>query len=216
MSQSKNSKQHFDKPEQTEANESVQQCLLEFSKVKYQTSTKLQTNFSRFLTTWRSLRWLEVTTSSIWKTEQFPSTKDHRVPCPNPVWKNWRQNLNFSWAWEVVRTIPTGCRHFATYDAFKGYHQVELNPESRKLTTFHTPFGRYRYVSMAMGLSSAGDIFTTRYGDAFDYTIEILRCTEDTLIHSHTSDKLARKIREFIAACSEACMSRRLSPTNRK
>ena len=70
--------------------------------------------------------------------------------------------------WEVVRTIPTGCKHFATFDAFKGYHQVELDPESRKLTTFHTPFGRYRYVRLAMGLSSAGDVFTTRYGDAVD------------------------------------------------
>ncbi len=31
--------------------------------------------------------------------------------------------------WEVVRTIPTGCKHFATFDAFKGYHQVELDPD---------------------------------------------------------------------------------------
>jgi hypothetical protein len=108
---------------------------------------------------------------------------------------------------EVVKTIPTGCRHFATFDAFKGYHQVELDPESRKLTTFHTPFGRYRYARLAMGLSSAGDVFMTRYGDAVDYTIEGRRCTEDTLIHGHTSDKLARKAREFIAACSEASIT---------
>jgi hypothetical protein len=106
--------------------------------------------------------------------------------------------------WEVVRTIPTGCKHFATFDAFKGYHQVELDPESRKLTTFHTPFGRYRYVRLAMGLSSAGDVFTTRYGDAVDYTIEGRRCTEDTLLHGHTSDELAKKTRDFISACSEA------------
>jgi hypothetical protein len=106
--------------------------------------------------------------------------------------------------WEVVRTILTGCQHFATFNAFKGYHQVELDPESRKLTTFHTPFGRYRYVRLAMGLSSAGDVFTTRYGDAVNYTIEGRRCTEDTLLHGHTSDELARKTREFIAAFSEA------------
>jgi hypothetical protein len=56
--------------------------------------------------------------------------------------------------WEVVRTIPIGCRHFATLDAFKGYHQVELDPESRKLTTFHTPFGRYQYACLSMGLSA--------------------------------------------------------------
>ncbi len=46
------------------------------------------------------------------------------------------------------------------------HHQVELDPESRKLTTFHTPFGRYRYIGLVMGLRSAGNFFTTRYGDA--------------------------------------------------
>jgi hypothetical protein len=100
--------------------------------------------------------------------------------------------------WEVVRTIPTGCRHFATFDAFQSYHQVELDPESRKLITFHTPFGRYRYVRLAMGLRSAGNVF--RYGNTVDYTIEGRRCTEDTLLHDHSSDELARKTREFIAA----------------
>jgi hypothetical protein len=55
-----------------------------------------------------------------------------------------------------------------------------------------------------MGLSSAGDVFTTRYGDVVDYTIEGRRCTEDTLIHGHTSEKLARKMKDFVSACSEA------------
>jgi hypothetical protein len=70
--------------------------------------------------------------------------------------------------WKVVRTIPMVCRHFATFDAIKGYHQVELDTESRKLTSFQTPFGRYRYVRLAMGLSSAGDIFTTRNSDTIN------------------------------------------------
>ena len=109
--------------------------------------------------------------------------------------------------WEVVRTIPAGCRHFAVFDAFKGYHQVDLDPESRKLTTFHTPFGRYRYIRLAMGLSSAGDVFTTRYGDAVDYTIDGRRCTEDTLLYGFTSVELASKTLKFIEACSEASIT---------
>jgi hypothetical protein len=44
-----------------------------------------------------------------------------------------------------------------------------------------------------MGLSSAGDVFTARYDDAIDYTIEGPRSTEDTLIQGHTYDKLAGK-----------------------
>jgi hypothetical protein len=60
------------------------------------------------------------------------------------------------------------------------------------------------YVRLAMGLSSAGDVFTTRYGDAVDYTIEGRRCMEDTLLHGYTSDELAKKTRDFISACSKA------------
>jgi hypothetical protein len=54
-----------------------------------------------------------------------------------------------------------------------------------------------------MGLSSTGDVFTTRYGDAVDYTIEGRRCTEDTLIHGHTSEELAGKMKDFVSACAE-------------
>ena len=57
--------------------------------------------------------------------------------------------------WEVIRNIPKGTKHYAVFDALKGYHQVELDEESRALTTFMTPFGRYRYRRMPMGLSSA-------------------------------------------------------------
>jgi hypothetical protein len=84
--------------------------------------------------------------------------------------------------WEVVQTIPTGCKHFTTFNAFKGYHQVELDPESRKLTTFHTPFSMYRYVRLAMGISSTGDVFTMRYSDTVNNMIKGRRCTEDTLL----------------------------------
>ncbi len=44
--------------------------------------------------------------------------------------------------WEVVRIVPKGKKHFAVFDALKGYHQIELDVESRALTTFLTPFGR--------------------------------------------------------------------------
>ncbi len=77
-----------------------------------------------------------------------------------------------------------------TLDAFKGY-QVKLNPEFRKFTAFQTPFGRYRYIRLAMGLSSALDIFTTRYSNVVINTIGG-RCTEDTLIQ-HNVDQEERQ-----------------------
>ncbi len=104
----------------------------------------------------------------------------------------------------MVKTILTGCKHFARIEAFKGFHQVQQDTEPRKLTTFHTSFGRYMWVCLAIGLSSASDVFTTRYGNAVDYRIKGRRCTEDALLHGHTSDELANKNRDFISAYRQA------------
>ena len=35
---------------------------------------------------------------------------------------------------------------FSSFDAKDGFYQVSLDDESSKLTTFWTPFGRYRYL----------------------------------------------------------------------
>ena len=43
---------------------------------------------------------------------------------------------------------------FTVHDAKDGFHQVQLDKESSYLTTFWTPFGRYRYLRMPFGISS--------------------------------------------------------------
>ena len=60
---------------------------------------------------------------------------------------------------QAVRTIPKGMRFFTVIDALKGYHQVPLDDESSALTTFSTPFGRFQYVRLLMGITHAGDDF---------------------------------------------------------
>ena len=44
---------------------------------------------------------------------------------------------------------------FSVVDAKDGFLQVRLDDESSKLTTFSTPFGRYRWLRMPFGISSA-------------------------------------------------------------
>ena len=53
--------------------------------------------------------------------------------------------------WQTVCTIPSTARFFTVLDGLKGFHQVELDEASRKLTTFVTPRGRMRYRQMPMG-----------------------------------------------------------------
>ena len=106
--------------------------------------------------------------------------------------------------WETVRNLPKGTTHFAVFDALKGYHQIELDKESQDLTAFMTPFGRYVYLRLAFGLSSAGDVFTLHYGNAIDEATDGMRATEDTLIRGSTTAELLANTRRFFNACREA------------
>ena len=69
---------------------------------------------------------------------------------------------------QAVRTIPKGMRFFTVVDELKGYHQVPLDDESSALTTLSTPFGRFQYVRLPMGVTHAGDDFGRRVSDVFD------------------------------------------------
>ena len=47
-------------------------------------------------------------------------------------------------------------------DAKSGYWNVELDEPSSYLTTFNSPFGRYRFRRMPFGLRMAQDVFLNR------------------------------------------------------
>ena len=48
---------------------------------------------------------------------------------------------------------------FSKLDATAGFQQIELDRRSSMLTTFNTPFGRYRYLRLPMGICSAPEVF---------------------------------------------------------
>lgn len=50
-------------------------------------------------------------------------------------------------------------RVFTKLDAASGFHQLELEEESRRLTTFITPAGRFRFKRLCFGITSAPEIF---------------------------------------------------------
>ena len=53
----------------------------------------------------------------------------------------------------------SGASVFTKLDANSGFYQIKLDPESSELTTFITPFGRYMYKRLPMGISSAPEFF---------------------------------------------------------
>ena len=58
---------------------------------------------------------------------------------------------------ELVSDL-NGATVFGKTDRRSGYHQLELDPESRYITTFSTHVGLYRYKRLIFGQNSAAEV----------------------------------------------------------
>ena len=52
-----------------------------------------------------------------------------------------------------------GARVFSKIDLNSAYHQIELHPDSRSITTFSTHIGNFRHKTLLFGCNSASDDF---------------------------------------------------------
>lgn len=88
-------------------------------------------------------------------------------------------------------------------DAFWGFHQVELDEESRRLTTFITPWGRYQYCRTPMGHCSASDAYTRRFDDAIKDISRRFKCVDDVLLYDSNIEEAFWHAYEFLETCAE-------------
>ena len=61
-----------------------------------------------------------------------------------------------------------GSQVFSTIDAAGAYHAIEIQPSSRDLTAFITPFSTFCYVRMPFGLTNAGAVYSRLIEQALD------------------------------------------------
>ena len=82
-----------------------------------------------------------------------------------------------------ARSVPQGKKK-TVFDAWNGYHSVPLHADDRHLTTFITPWGRYRYCVAPQGYISSGDAYTRRYDELVAEIPNKTKCVEDALLWS--------------------------------
>ena len=73
-------------------------------------------------------------------------------------------------------------KFFTVFDALKGYHQYPLDEESQKLTTFITPFGRFKYLRAPYGISSISEHYNRRMDEAFAGIQGIRKIVDDVVV----------------------------------
>ncbi|CAM4713618.1 unnamed protein product [Leuciscus chuanchicus] len=98
---------------------------------------------------------------------------------------------------------------FTVCDVKSGFWHVKLHEESSYLTTFATPFGRYRWLRMPMGISPAPEVFQRKLTQALDDLPGLYIIADDVLITGQGESQEAaeqdhdRKLRLFLHRCRQ-------------
>ena len=81
----------------------------------------------------------------------------------------------------------TGATIFSKLDANSGFWQIPLSPESRPLTTFITPFGRFCFNKLPFGISSAPEHFQRRMSSILQGMDGVVCQMDDILVFGRTT-----------------------------
>ena len=82
---------------------------------------------------------------------------------------------------EVVADIPQA-KVFSVLDATSGYWQGNLDEASSKLSTFNSPFGRYRLTRLPFEMKSAPEVFQNHMSELFADVIGVKVIVDGLLV----------------------------------
>ena len=108
---------------------------------------------------------------------------------------------------ESIATRLSEAKVFSVLDVRHGFWHMVLDEESSFLTTFNTPFGRYRWLRMPFGICSAPEIFQRKMYEKIESMEGIEVVADDFLIYGCSkTTELAnedhdRKFGAFLEKC---------------
>lgn len=91
---------------------------------------------------------------------------------------------------EEVAANVVGSKFFTKLDCTRGFWQIKIAPESQKLLTFGTPWGRYCCKRLPFGLSSASEVFQQIMSSLLKDMPNTECSIDDIFIHAPTIEKL--------------------------
>ena len=121
---------------------------------------------------------------------------------------------------EEILPKLNGAKVFTTLDAKDGFYQIGLDEESSKLTTFWTPFGRYRYLRLPFGISVAPEEFECKLQEKLSDLEGTHVLRDDILVvgygdtveeaeknHDENLRKVLAMRTELVITCVTSCVS---------
>lgn len=103
----------------------------------------------------------------------------------------------------AVRRVTPSARYFTTADALCGYWQLELDKKDRHLTTFITPFGRFKHCRGPMGFAATGDAYCLRGDTALQGMENCVKVVDDILLFDDNLPTHFQRIHQMLMRCRE-------------
>ena len=99
-----------------------------------------------------------------------------------------------------ARSVPPGKKK-TVFDCWNGYHSVPLHEDDRHLTTFITPWGRFRYRVAPQGYMASGDGYSRRFDEIVADIPNKTKCIDDTLLWSDSIEESFFQAVDWLDTC---------------
>ena len=104
---------------------------------------------------------------------------------------------------DAISQVSVGSKFFTTMDALWGYWQIPLDEAAQALTTFITPWGRYKFLRGPMGFIATGDEFCRRGDIALEGIEKCVKVVDDVLCWDNSYSEHLNRVRSILTRCRQ-------------
>ena len=97
----------------------------------------------------------------------------------------------------------TDAKIFSRFDARSGYWSIVLTEKSSFLTTFQTPFGRYRFLRLPFGLKMAQDEFISKMDQCLEGLPGVKTIVDDIVVYGSDRKTHDRNVDKLMSRCRQ-------------
>ena len=110
------------------------------------------------------------------------------MPDPKDLNKAIERNQWYARTLDDILPELAQSKYFTVRDATSGFWHMPLDFRGSLLTTFNTPWGKYRWLRMPFGLKVSGDVFQERLDRVLRLVPGVLGIVDNIVIHGATEN----------------------------